>query len=104
MHVHTEFNPAVLDATLQMQVEATNAAFGIYWKQECGKYARLAKSYVSSAYEAELKAAGRESSFVEVSLQSEIEIAGPSPAALAIRTRSKVCQLWFASELCLPSC
>jgi hypothetical protein len=52
-----ELNPITLDATLQMQVQSTDAAYGIYWKQD-GDVARPAKTYTSPAYKKELQQTG----------------------------------------------
>ena len=84
-----ELNPITLDATLQMQVQSAGAAYGIYWKQE-GDVARPFKTYTTPEYARELQEAGRQFSFVDLSVQTNVDVAGQSPAAQAIRTRSKV--------------
>ena len=45
----SELNPITLDATLQMQVQSTTAAFGVYWKTE-GLTARPVKAIASPWY------------------------------------------------------
>ena len=84
-----ELNPVTLAAVLQMQVQATNAAYGIYWKQE-GNIARPAKTYVSPGYARELEAAGKRYSYIDISEQMTIDTVGPNPVAQAMRSRAKV--------------
>ena len=45
----SELNPITLDATLQMQVQSTTSAFGVYWKTE-GLTARPVKAVASPWY------------------------------------------------------
>ena len=84
-----ELNPETLAATLQLQVESSNALYGIYWKQD-GKTARAAKTFSTPKYGAYLEAAQKKFSFVDISTQSTVDIDGNSPVAQAIRTRSKL--------------
>ena len=45
----SELNPITLDATLQMQVQSTTSAFGVYWKTD-GSTARPVKAVASPWY------------------------------------------------------
>ena len=84
-----ELNPVTLDATLQMQVQSTTAAFGVYWKTE-GTTARPIKTFTSPWYAEQLKAQGRQYTFVDITEQTTASLTDDSPIAHAIRTRSKV--------------
>ena len=84
-----ELNPVTLDATLKMQVAQSNADYGIYWKLS-GNVATATKTYITDAYAASLRDAGKQFSFVDVSDQGVIELAGQSPASEALRTRQPV--------------
>jgi len=84
-----ELNPLTLEATLEMQVEATGGSYGIYWKQD-GNLARPVKTFTTPEYNSALKKLGRRYSFVDISERITVDVGGPSPVAEAIRTRSKV--------------
>ena len=84
-----ELSPVTLDATLQMQVQSTTAAFGVYWKTE-GTTARPVKTFTSPWYAEQLKAMGKQYTFVDITEQTTASLTDGSPIAHAIRTRSKV--------------
>ena len=69
-----ELNPVTLDATLQMQVQSTTAAFGVYWKTE-GTTARPIKTFTSPWYAEQLKAQGRQYTFVDITEQTTASLA-----------------------------
>jgi predicted membrane chloride channel (bestrophin family) len=84
-----ELNPITLNAMLQMQVQSTTAAFGVYWKTE-GNVARPVKTFTSPWYSEQLKAQGKKYTFVDITEQSTASLTDDSPIAHAVRTRSKV--------------
>merc|ERR1719486_1855550 len=78
-----------LEATLKMQCQTANAAYGIFWKQ-VGERAIAAGSYVDPQHAAEMKAAGKRLNFAEASKATTFPTSSAAPVAEVLRTRQTV--------------